>query len=127
MANQISTNFTDDEFRCPCCGEMINNLAFKYFLSHLQDARTIAGIPFVITSGYRCPEHNKRVGGTSNSSHMEGVAADIAVKDNHSRMLMIKSLLDAGFMRLGIGTNYIHADMDTEKMQALVWVYGSGG
>lgn len=37
-----------------------------------------------ITSGYRCPELNKAVGGVSNSQHLQGLAADIhvAVVDN---------------------------------------------
>lgn len=36
--------------------------------------------PVVITSGYRCPQVNKLVGGVNNSQHMSGCAADFHVK-----------------------------------------------
>lgn len=43
--------------------------------------------PVVITSGYRCPQVNKLVGGVNNSQHMSGCAADFHVKGyNHSMM-----------------------------------------
>jgi len=35
----------------------------------------------LITSGYRCPELNKKVGGVANSQHIVGEAADIAISD----------------------------------------------
>lgn len=43
--------------------------------------------PVIITSGYRCPQVNKLVGGVNNSQHMTGCAADFHVKGyNHSMM-----------------------------------------
>ena len=36
--------------------------------------------PVVITSGYRCPQVNKLVGGANNSQHMSGCAADFHIK-----------------------------------------------
>lgn len=35
--------------------------------------------PVIITSGYRCPQVNKLVGGANNSQHMSGYAADFHV------------------------------------------------
>lgn len=35
--------------------------------------------PVIITSGYRCPQVNKLVGGSKNSQHMSGCAADFHV------------------------------------------------
>ena len=35
--------------------------------------------PVIITSGYRCPQVNKMVGGVNNSQHMSGCAADFHV------------------------------------------------
>ena len=37
--------------------------------------------PVIISSGYRCPQLNKLVGGVSNSQHMTGEAADIHLSD----------------------------------------------
>lgn len=43
--------------------------------------------PVIITSGYRCPQVNKLVGGANNSQHMSGRAADFHVQGyNHSMM-----------------------------------------
>ncbi|WP_448826708.1 D-Ala-D-Ala carboxypeptidase family metallohydrolase [Capnocytophaga bilenii] len=36
--------------------------------------------PIIITSGYRTPAHNKKVGGADNSQHLTASAADIVVK-----------------------------------------------
>lgn len=36
--------------------------------------------PVIITSGYRCPQVNKLVGGANNSQHMSGCAADFHIQ-----------------------------------------------
>lgn len=45
----------------------------------LQPARDEYGKPMFITSGYRCKQLNKAVGGVYNSYHLFGQAADIMV------------------------------------------------
>jgi len=67
--------FSLDEFRCPCCGEVKISCAEALLLDAL---RAILATPLVITSGYRCPKHNKEVGGVSRSRHLTGCAADVA-------------------------------------------------
>jgi zinc D-Ala-D-Ala carboxypeptidase len=44
----------------------------------LEQIRAVAlnGAPILITSGYRCGRLNALVGGTPNSAHMQGMAAD---------------------------------------------------
>jgi len=54
------------------------------FLQMIDNARSIAGIPFAITSGYRTEAHNKKVGGVADSSHCQGWAADIAASSGTS-------------------------------------------
>lgn len=50
----------------------------------LEGIRAQYGHPIIITSGVRSPEHNKRVGGLSNSSHLLAKAVDITVKNSRA-------------------------------------------
>ena len=47
----------------------------------LEPARLALGAPITISSGYRCPQLNKAVGGVANSQHLFGEAADLRCKD----------------------------------------------
>lgn len=47
-------------------------------LENIREAT--GGKAVTINSGYRSPEHNKAVGGVSNSQHVKGTAADIVVE-----------------------------------------------
>ncbi len=87
-----------------------------------QLAREIAGVPFVINSGWRCREHNAEVEGSPASSHMAGRAGDVKVTDSEHRYRVFYGLKAAGFTRLGIYNNFIHADDDTSKQQGVLWV-----
>lgn len=58
--------------------EQIDNLSMLV-KNTLQPIRNALGKPIKVTSGYRSPDLNKSVGGTSKSQHNEGKAADIVV------------------------------------------------
>lgn len=92
------------------------------FLHKLDEARTIADTPFRITSGYRTPEHNAKVGGRIGSSHIKGCAVDIAVNSSGQRSAIVCALIKAGFTRLGIGKTFVHVDADQQKTNA-IWLY----
>ena len=68
-------------------------------------------------------DHNLSVGGVLNSSHMKGMAADIKCNDSAKRSVIVKSLLEVGFTRIGIANSFIHVDNDKEKSQDVIWVY----
>ena len=92
-------------------------------MKKLQVARDWAGVPFYITSGFRCVIHNRRVGGMENSSHRKGVAADIWIDRPRRRWLILEALMEAGFDRIGIGRDFIHVDRDIEKVKNVIWLY----
>lgn len=93
------------------------------FVKKLDKARSFAKIPFVINSGYRTDSHNKSVGGTKDSSHKKGLAADIHVKDNQARKVILNALIKAGLdRRIGIGETFIHVDDDNDKPDSF-WLY----
>lgn len=45
----------------------------------LDPVRREFGLPLLISSGYRCPELNKAVGGSARSQHLLGEAADVQI------------------------------------------------
>lgn len=59
-------------------GDIVQNLQYGVNMV-LDPLRRLYGKPIIITSGFRCPELNKRVGGVTNSWHTQGNAADIHV------------------------------------------------
>ena len=93
------------------------------FLNKLAQARKIAAVGFKITSGYRSPEHNEKVGGVPNSSHTLGHAVDIYAPTSRQKYIIINALLQAGFDRIGIAKNFIHVDDDPSKNEDVIWTY----
>lgn len=93
------------------------------FLNKLAQARKIAAVGFKITSGYRSPEHNEKVGGVPNSSHTLGHAVDIYAPTSRQKYIIINALLQAGFDRIGIAKNFIHVDDDPSKNEEVIWTY----
>ena len=92
------------------------------FLSKLDEAREFAGIPFVINSAYRSPEHPLSIKNPT-SSHIKGLAVDIKATDSSTRFKVIEALVSVGFTRLGIADTFIHVDWDFDKSQEVIWTY----
>ena len=77
---KLSENFSSLEFDCHgsgCCSETIIN---PKLVEYVQKIRDHFGKSITVTSGYRCPVHNKRIGGATGSRHSKGDAADIVVQ-----------------------------------------------
>ncbi len=80
---QLTPDFSLDEFLPPKVSpekvpkEVLENL--RLLAQRLQAVRDIILKPIHITSGYRTPEHNQKVGGSVTSLHLKGLAADIVV------------------------------------------------
>ena len=83
------------------------------------DGKTI----FKITSGYRSEAWNQRAGGRVGSSHLKGLAADIACVGSRDRYIIVKALMDVGINRIGIGKTFIHCDVDKNKDANVIWLY----
>lgn len=78
----LTPNFSLRELSCRCgCTTpegVTQNL--RELARHLEALRAILGRPVTILSGYRCPEHNRKVDGAPMSQHTMGLAADVMVK-----------------------------------------------
>lgn len=55
----------------------------------LQPIRYHFDKPLIITSGFRYPELNRKVGGSNNSQHLYGEAADFYIKDTDKNEVFI--------------------------------------
>ena len=119
------SRFTDNELACKCCGKggVQDSLREK-----LEAARVLAGIPFIITSGFRCTTNQNDLvaRGTSQpaSSHPLGLAVDVKATDSDARFRIVDAALRAGITRIGVGKDFIHLDIDPDKPGNLIWLYG---
>lgn len=124
-------NFKQSEFECNCgCGmTIVARVACMLDQARERTRRmtnTVAGIPFRITSGARCPQYNDVVVKASKtSSHRIGLAADIAFRNSHEKFVILFALYDAGFRRMGINEDkkFIHVDDDRDKPQQVLFKY----
>lgn len=67
----------------------------------LEPLRKMAGVPIIVTSGYRCPKLNAAVGGEPTSQHMRGEAADIKCADNRMLFAAAMELMLLGKIKVG--------------------------
>lgn len=112
--------FTLKEMECPCCHEVKFDEAFHEMLNK---ARDVAGVPFIISSGYRCKKHNTEVGGVESSAHRKGCGCDIKCCGSLNRFKIVLALLNVGFKRIGIGKTFIHCDTDSTLPQGVLFDY----
>ena len=92
-------------------------------LNMIDEAREIYGKPIHVTSGYRTEAHNRKVGGVDSSSHLKGLAIDVACVRSDNRFKMLNALLEVGFNRIGVASTFIHVDIDKDKSQNVIWTY----
>lgn len=74
---RVAPNFLLREFECKDGSRQV--VLHRELLERLQALRDTLGLPVIINSGYRNPTHNTAVGGTPDSYHVRGMAADIRV------------------------------------------------
>ena len=75
---KLSSNFQVKEFACKDGSDAV--LVAPRLVMVLQSIRDHFGAGVNITSGYRTPQYNTKVGGAAQSQHCYGTAADITVK-----------------------------------------------
>ena len=122
----LSKNFQVSEFACHgkgCCSTVkVDDVLVGY----LQKIREHFDKPITITSGYRCPTHNRNVGGATGSRHAKGQAADIVVKDvkpaEVAKYAESIGVLGIGLYETSRDGHFVHIDTRTTKS---FW-YGQG-
>ena len=114
----LSANFKVKEFACKDGSDTI--LIDDKLVSALQKIRTHFGKPVSINSAYRTAAYNIKVGGSSNSQHCKGTAADIHIKgvDPLKVALYVASLPEfksrggiGYYSRTGLTDGFVHVDV----------------
>lgn len=114
----LSPHFRVAEFQCNHCGELPKGkYPPKALLEYLETIRTrFGGRPVNINSGYRCPTHNRNVGGATNSYHMKGMAADFWIKGvSHDEVQEYAMRLLGNGGGVGRYNNFTHIDVRENK------------
>lgn len=87
----------------------------------LDPLREAWGKPITVTSGYRCEELNRKVGGTATSHHLKGMAADITTgnKVDNRRLFQLVVALNLPFTQLIDEKNFswIHISYDPSNLK----------
>ena len=77
---KIDNSFTEEVFENIKELDKFIETAYKSWKQYSYD-NSLPESKFVIVSGYRCEELNKVLGGTSDSPHLKGYAADVYIKN----------------------------------------------
>ncbi len=120
--------FSENELRCKC-GKCNRADMHPDFMSKLVALRTYLDFPFVLSSAFRCPEHNSAVSSTGLAGpHTTGRAVDIAVRGERAYQILTEAA-KFGFTGIGVnqkgGSRFIHLDdlEAPEYPRPRVWSY----
>lgn len=102
---KLSDHFTLDEFtfsQTAVRNNINNNPSqsvknnLRVLAQNLEKIRTFLGHPLRISSAFRCMELNRKVGGSVNSAHMDGLAADFTCEAFGKPIDIVKALYKSG-------------------------------
>lgn len=102
--------FAQKDFRCD------KVIVDTELIDVLEDIRAHFNKLVIVTSGYRTPEYNAKIGGVKNSQHTKGTAADIKVSEVPATWVQ-KYLKNKYPDKYGIGSysTFTHIDVRAKK------------
>jgi hypothetical protein len=133
----VSEHISRAEYACKCCGKLPPSWTsaggpdvYGQFFLAFEDIRDEWGKPIIIHSGYRCPEHNKAVGGEELSVHLFGLALDCAPEKRADLPKLYQVVLDLSpELRLGYYSKqgFYHMDVgfNIEPIACKSWREGA--
>jgi uncharacterized protein YcbK (DUF882 family) len=112
----ITKDFSYWEVRCRCqtCQWKDGYGIDLDLMKKVQIIRDVYGKPMSISSGCRCPSHNKKVRGKSHSYHLpkmgcKAIDIGISVSNREGRVIVIEEALKLG-LSIGINNRFLHLD-----------------
>lgn len=125
----LSTSFKVKEFVCQD-NKTDEILICTKLVTLLQAIRDHFNKPVIITSAYRTQAHNKAVGGSTNSQHLYGKAADIQISGESLQSIAdyAKTQMEAGGVAMSSKMNFVHVDTrDRKKDKNGNFISGAAG
>lgn len=102
--------------------QIVENI--KMMLPLLNGLREIWGSSIIVSSGYRCPELNKKVGGSSTSAHLMGFAVDLVPSNGKMndfieccKRYFKDKLFDQVIIESSGSSRWVHFGLFNNKMQ----------
>lgn len=119
---QLSAHFNAQEFRCKC-GKAHDFQVSEELIAKLENLYSALNCSRInVTSGFRCLEHDKAVGGSGTGQHLKGNAADICCYGQDGKPISSKTVCckaqDVGFTGIANITaayQYTHVDVRAGK------------
>lgn len=118
-------NFSPEEMRCRASGRLTIS---PVFMDKSQKVRTLTGIRFPVTSGYRSPTHNQAESHTKSleGPHPDAQAMDGACSRSEAYEIQ-KAAMAEGFVGIGIkqhgDSRYLHLDCWYRRPRGTLWTY----
>ena len=103
------------EFMCNCGGKYCGGFPaepVRMLVETADKVRAHFGKEAIVSSGVRCKQHNKNVGGVTNSKHLTGRAMDFCISCKKAPEVLdyVKSLPEVRYA-YDIDGRYIHMDV----------------
>jgi len=123
-AVQLTKNFQLYEGEChgkDCCGHAV--IVMPALWERLQDLRSRLGIPITLACGFRCAKHNEEIGGSEDSDHLRGEAADVIVPPEMATLEAAQHCIAVGFANVGYypRRGIIHASVRQRGDKPTLW------
>lgn len=109
-SGRLAEHFRAEELACGCDRDECRTVVVHWALIRLLERmRRQIEQPLYVSSGYRCPRHNKDVGGAPESLHLAGMAADVQASTSIEHLAKVAEAVGAG--GIGLYPRHLHVDV----------------
>lgn len=109
--------------------EALENI--KALMAGLEEVRALLGKPMLISSGYRCPELNRAIGGAKKSAHVDGFAADFTCPQFGTPDKVVRAIAASGIkfdqcIFEDMGSRWVHISFAPAMRQQVLTINKRG-